>query len=448
MGLGAGHEGNEAERGIDLQAADRNGSGLTGVQAGEVLLHIDGNGVGGGHTGQGLTRTEVQDLGALRHHERLVLLDGGLPIGGVGLGVHLVPEEFDGGHVNAVPRPGSRCQGIEAEGVQLVGLVVAPHLRGVHHHGVPFSVRGVVPGQVGAGVAPVGAALAVGEDLALGDGGGGAVLNDGVGQLVGGHGRLVVVGEAEVGVVALGGEGDVALLVLHLDLVDLAHVLPVGQSLGKVVGEGHEGRGRLVLHVAHRDVAGEGAGGIAAQVGLHIRYHAGDGVNETSLGVPGGVAGALQADDLKVEGSRELGLGGDLQLQVGVVGVIHDLPLRERLVRHGGGAVALPPIELEGAAIGIVGVGGEVGHRDLEQSHLGIQGEHVAHGVVEAAHVGRAPRTVTGKLNLADTADAVVCGGGGDRHARERPCQGGQEQEGRQEKGECFFHGVSVSFMK
>ena len=300
---------------------------------------------------------------------------------------------------------------------------------------MPLAVGDVVPGDVGVGVAPMGTAFAVGEELTRADGGGGAVLNDGVGQIMGLGSGLVIVREAEVGILPLGSEGDVALLVLDLDLILLVHVGAVGQSLGEIVDEGDLGGGGLVLHVADRDVAGKGIGGVAPQVGLHIRHNAVDGIDETALGVPGGIAGALQADDLEVEGACDLVLGGDLQGEVGVIRVVDDGAVHDGACRHGGIAVALPLVELEGALIGIVGVGSEIRDGDLQKTNLGIEGEGIAHGVVQPAHVGSTARTVSGELNLTDTAE-ILLGGGGQSQPRQDSRHGRQEKEGGEGQGE------------
>ena len=274
----------------------------------------------------------------------------------------------------------------------------------------------------------MGTAFAVGEELARADGGGGAVLNDGVGQIICLGGGLVAVREAEVGVVALGGEGDVALLVLNLDLVLLVHVIAVGQSLGEVIDEGDLGGGGLVLHVADRDVAGEGIGGIATQVGLHIRHNAVNGVDETALGVPGSIAGALQADDLKVERACDLVLGGDLQGEVGVIRVVDDGAIHNGACRHRGIAIALPLVELEAAQIDVIGIGSEIRDGDLQKTHLGVKGEGIAHGVVQPAHVGGTARAVSGELNLTNTAE--ILGGGGQCQPRQDSRHGRQEKKG------------------
>ena len=125
--------------------------------------------------------------------------------------------------------------------------------------------------------------------------------------------------------------------------------------------------------------------------------------------------------------------GGDLQSQIGVIHVVNDIPRRDGGGGHGGIAVALPLVELEGAQIGIVGVGGEVGHCDLQKTNLGIEGEGIAHGIVQPAHVGGTAHAVSGELNLTDAAE--ILGGGGESQPRQDSRHGGQEQEGGESQG-------------
>ena len=198
---------------------DAGNGGLVGIALGDILR--------GRHVGQGDVILPVEgvalsvlgDGGIIRSHG--MSLGHSLLLGGhTGLGALHSGVEAD---VCDVKDTGAITAEVKAEIVQIHALHVTPNAAGIHDHRLPVARGRIAPVNVGGlhGIGPLNAVGAAGVELAAAIFGS-AVLDHDVAHLIrghglqlGGHGLTVV---DEVGVVARGGKGSIALVGQNIHL--------------------------------------------------------------------------------------------------------------------------------------------------------------------------------------------------------------------------------------